>query len=76
VRHVGGRKKIDLVALATHGRSGSSRWLYGSVADAVLHTVTVPLLLLRPGDEAARTFDLRLQSQPPWKPARRSPATT
>jgi nucleotide-binding universal stress UspA family protein len=41
-------ERIDLIALATHGRSGIQRWLYGSVADAVLHTTTTPLLLLRP----------------------------
>jgi nucleotide-binding universal stress UspA family protein len=50
---------IGMVALATHGRSGVQRWLYGSVADAVLHTVTVPLLLLRPSDETAAPFDVR-----------------
>jgi nucleotide-binding universal stress UspA family protein len=42
------RERIDLIALATHGRSGMQRWLYGSVADAVLHTTSTPLLLLRP----------------------------
>lgn len=47
VRHAA-RAGVDLVALATHGRSGVRRWLYGSVADAVLHTVATPLLLLRP----------------------------
>lgn len=39
---------IDLLALATHGRSGMQRWLHGSVADAVLHATTRPLLLHRP----------------------------
>lgn len=52
------RERIDLVALATHGRSGMQRWLYGSVADAVLHTVTRPLLLLRPSGEAAPAVEL------------------
>lgn len=51
---------VDLIALATHGRSGMSRWIYGSVADAVLHTATRPLLLLRPpaegGPAAAAPF--------------------
>src|SRR5262245_5757837 len=28
---------IDLIALATHGRSGLQRWFYGSVAEKVLH---------------------------------------
>jgi nucleotide-binding universal stress UspA family protein len=54
------RERIDLIALATHGRSGLQRWLYGSVADAVLHTTTTPLLLLRPtGAGAAPSPELR-----------------
>ncbi len=39
----------DLIALSTHGRSGLSRWLIGSVADNVVRTAGVPVLLLRPG---------------------------
>jgi nucleotide-binding universal stress UspA family protein len=41
---------IDLIALATHGRSGLQAWTHGSVADEVLHTTRTPLLLVRPGD--------------------------
>lgn len=42
------QEHIDLIALATHGRSGLQRWFYGSVADKVLHTARTPLLLVRP----------------------------
>ncbi len=38
---------IDLIAMSTHGRSGISRWLVGSVADKVLHTTDRPVLLVR-----------------------------
>jgi nucleotide-binding universal stress UspA family protein len=48
------RERIDLVALATHGRAGIGRWIHGSVADAVLHDARVPLLLLRPTTEGER----------------------
>jgi nucleotide-binding universal stress UspA family protein len=41
---------VDLLALATHGRSGLQRWAHGSVADAVLHATSTPLLLVRPDD--------------------------
>lgn len=41
---------MDLIALATHGRSGLQRWFYGSVAEKVLHTTYTPLLLIRPTD--------------------------
>jgi nucleotide-binding universal stress UspA family protein len=55
------REKVDLIALATHGRSGLGRWLHGSVADAVLHAATTPLLLLRPAaDEGAAPMVTRV----------------
>lgn len=43
---------VSLVALATHGRSGIQRWVYGSVAEEVLHRSCAPVLLIRPGDDA------------------------
>jgi nucleotide-binding universal stress UspA family protein len=41
------REGADLLALTTHGRSGVSRWLYGSVAEHVLQHARVPLLVQR-----------------------------
>lgn len=38
---------VDLIALATHGRSGLSRWMLGSVAERVLRHASVPLLIVR-----------------------------
>ena len=38
----------DVIALATHGRSGWSRVAVGSVAETVLHRAPVPVLILRP----------------------------
>jgi nucleotide-binding universal stress UspA family protein len=46
-------RKIDLVVMATHGRSGIGRWLYGSVADEVLRHLEVPLLLIPPACQTA-----------------------
>jgi nucleotide-binding universal stress UspA family protein len=40
-------RDFDLIAMATHGRSGIGRWVYGSVADKVLHGASVPVLLVR-----------------------------
>jgi nucleotide-binding universal stress UspA family protein len=37
----------DLIAMASHGRSGMSQVFYGSVAVGVLHRVDRPLLLVR-----------------------------
>lgn len=39
---------IDLVAMTTHGRSGISRLIFGSVAEQVLRHVQVPVFLVRP----------------------------
>lgn len=36
----------DLVAMSTHGRSGVSRWVLGSVAEKVLQGGTTPLMLV------------------------------
>lgn len=38
---------IDLIVMATHGRSGLQRWVYGSVADKVLRGANLPILLIR-----------------------------
>ncbi|HLH23710.1 MAG TPA: universal stress protein [Chloroflexota bacterium] len=38
----------DLIALATHGRSGLVRAVLGSVADAVVRDSHLPVLLIRP----------------------------
>ncbi len=39
---------VDMIAMSTHGRSGVSRWVYGSVADRVLRGSGLPVLLFRP----------------------------
>ena len=39
---------VDLIAMGTHGRSGISRWAYGSVASKVLRGIATPLLLVTP----------------------------
>ncbi len=38
----------DLIAMSSHGRSGITRWLFGSVTDRVLHNTDIPLLIVRP----------------------------
>ena len=42
-----GRVGADLIAMATHGRGGVGRWVFGSVAYRVVHAATVPTLLVR-----------------------------
>jgi nucleotide-binding universal stress UspA family protein len=36
----------DLIAMATHGRGGLGRWMIGSVADRVVRTATIPVLVV------------------------------
>ena len=38
---------VDLIVIATHGRSGISHWYWGSVADRVLRSACVPVLMVR-----------------------------
>ena len=39
---------VDLIVMATHGRSGVSRWAFGSIADKVIRSSPVPVMLVRP----------------------------
>lgn len=41
------REGADLIAIASHGRSGLSQCFYGSVASGVLNRVDRPLLVIR-----------------------------
>jgi nucleotide-binding universal stress UspA family protein len=50
--HVAEERNADLIALASHGRTGLSRVFFGSVAAAVLHRSETPLLLVRSRDDA------------------------
>jgi len=50
-----GEINADLVAMSTHGRTGLSRWAFGSVADKVLRGGSVPVLLVRAGKGATGT---------------------
>jgi nucleotide-binding universal stress UspA family protein len=48
------KKEVDLIAIATHGRSGISRWYWGSVADRILRSACMPILMVRaPGCKPA-----------------------
>ena len=39
--------QADIIAMTTHGRSGFSRLLFGSVAEAVLRQAELPVLMMR-----------------------------
>lgn len=44
------REKADLIAIATHGRGGLARMLRGSVADAVMRSARISMLVFKPDE--------------------------
>jgi nucleotide-binding universal stress UspA family protein len=53
------KEQVDLIAMATHGRSGFRRRVFGSVTEKVLRTTSLPILLITPNvaEAAARPAD-------------------
>ena len=42
-------QRADSIVMSTHGRSGFTRWVFGSVAEKVLRGANVPVVLVRAG---------------------------
>jgi len=42
------QNQVDLIIMSTHGRSGVTRWVFGSVADRVLRHSKAPVLMVPP----------------------------
>lgn len=55
INNVANEISADMVAMSTHGRSGISRWAFGSVASKVLRGGNKPVLMVRVPREEART---------------------
>lgn len=49
---IAGQETADLIAMASHGRTGLARVFYGSVAAGVLQHIDRPLLLIRSRNDA------------------------
>jgi nucleotide-binding universal stress UspA family protein len=47
--------EVDAIVMCTHGRSGISRWVFGSVTGNVLSTASCPVLVV-PSRERERAF--------------------
>ncbi len=57
-------EKADLIAMTTHGRTGLSRWVFGSVAEKVIRAARVPVLAIRsftPAGQPAPAEELALK---------------
>lgn len=50
ILHTAENEKADLIAIASHGRTGLPRVFYGSVTAGVLHATDRPILLIRSMD--------------------------
>ena len=48
IMQVSKEENIDLMVIATQGRAGERRWVYGNVANRIVEEITQPLLLVRP----------------------------
>jgi nucleotide-binding universal stress UspA family protein len=52
IEHEAEHLQASLIIMASHGRTGLSRLLHGSVADEIVRSSTVPILLIRPVEPA------------------------
>ena len=41
------KEKADLMVMSTHGRSGISRWSFGSISNKILQGTSTPVIMLR-----------------------------
>jgi nucleotide-binding universal stress UspA family protein len=41
------KNHADLIVIASHGRSGIGRWVMGSVADRIMRSVCIPVMMIR-----------------------------
>ena len=55
ILHVAEREEVDAIVMCTHGRSGLSRLVMGSVAESVLHATRRPVMLVKPEPPAIVT---------------------
>jgi nucleotide-binding universal stress UspA family protein len=66
-------KRADLVVMTSHGRTGLSRWVLGSVAQHIAHDSPVPVFVLRASGGLADTINDDRQSLPVLVPLDGSP---
>lgn len=54
-------KANGMIAMATHGRKGLARLAYGSIAESVLRTSPVPVLVVRTPEEKKKPAQFRIR---------------
>lgn len=50
-------QNADVIVMATHGRSGVGRWVFGSIAERVLRGSKCPVLLVRAQEDSPESSD-------------------
>lgn len=50
-------QKVDAIAMSTHGRSGISRWLFGSITSKVLSVAPCPVFVI-PSKQHAKATEM------------------
>jgi nucleotide-binding universal stress UspA family protein len=55
ILHIADREEVDAIVMSTHGRSGFSRLVMGSVAESVRHATRRPVMLVKPGAPGVAT---------------------
>ncbi|HET7640419.1 MAG TPA: universal stress protein, partial [Ktedonobacteraceae bacterium] len=58
-------RRVDLIVMTSHGRTGFTRWALGSVAHRVVHHSPVPVLVLR--DDAPLPVDRPIDADHPLR---------
>jgi nucleotide-binding universal stress UspA family protein len=51
ILRVAERESVDLIVMTSHGRGAIGRWVIGSVADRVVRTSLIPVMVMRPHEE-------------------------
>ncbi len=49
---VAGERKVDLIVISSHGRTGLGRILFGSTAESVVRHAPCPVLVVKPPQES------------------------
>jgi nucleotide-binding universal stress UspA family protein len=53
IARVARERKVDLIVISSHGRTGIGRILFGSTAEAVVRHASCPVLVVKPAQEEA-----------------------
>lgn len=56
ILEIAASRKVNAIVMTSHGRTGLSRWIFGSVTQKVISRMVCPILIV-PGEQAEQTAD-------------------